>query len=141
MRTASKIVSGSALLLALVCCSCATAQESIDSRQLNFQLLAAARAGDAAAVERLVHTGASVRTRNRFGATPLLEAARGGHTAVVRTLLAADADVNQANLEQATPVLETARNGHPETARVLIQSGADVNRVDLKLLSPLMHAV
>ena len=142
MRTASKIVSGSALLLALVCCSCATtAQEPIDSRQLNFQLLNAARAGDAAAVERLVRAGASVRTRNRFGATPLLEAARGGHTSVVRTLLAADADVNQANLEQATPLLETARNGHLETASVLVQSGADVNRLDLQLLSPLMHAV
>ena len=115
MRTASQIVSGTALLLALVCCTCATAQESIDSRQLNFQLLAAARAGDAAAVERLVHAGASVRTRNRFGATPLLEAARGGHTAVVRTLLAADADINQANLEQATPLLETARNHEAPT--------------------------
>jgi hypothetical protein len=77
MRIASKIVAGSALLVALVCCSCAMAQESLDSRQLNFQLLAAARAGDAAAVERLVHAGASVKTRNRVGATPLLEAARG----------------------------------------------------------------
>src|SRR5262247_1303443 len=109
-----------ALLVALVFCSGATAQESSDSRQLNFQLLAAARAGDAAAAERLVHDGASVKTRNRLGNTPLLEAARGGHTDVVRALLAAHADVNQANLEQATPLLEAARNGQLDTARVLI---------------------
>src|SRR5690242_15430998 len=93
-------LSGTALLLALACWSCATAQESSDSRQLNFQLLAAARAGDADSVERLLHAGASVKTRNRLGSTPLLEAAREGHPAVVHVLLAADADVNQANLEQ-----------------------------------------
>src|SRR4026207_2068129 len=104
MRTASGIVAASALLVALVCCSYAMAQESIDSRQLNFQLLAAARAGDAGAVERLAHARASVKTRNRVGATPLLEAARGGHTAVVRTLLAADADGDPAHLEQPHPL-------------------------------------
>ena len=141
MRSCPVILSRGVVLFVLACGSLATGGEPVDSRQANLRLLDAAAAGDAVAVERLLREGASVKTRNRFGATPLIQAARRGHTAAVRALLAAGAEVDQANLEQATPLLETARNGHLETARVLIQNGSEVNRVDLQLLSPLMHAV
>ncbi len=104
------------LLLVVAFASAAEADEPPDSRELNLKLLEAARAGDEAAVERLLHEGASVKTRNRIGATPLFQAAREGHAEVVRTLLAAGADVDQANVEQATPLMQAAHNGHVDAA-------------------------
>ena len=105
MRRAVHIVLHYALLLALGFAWAARAEEPADFRELNLQLLDAARAGDEAAVERLLREGASVKTRNRFGATPLLQAAREGHDDVVRTLLKAGAEVDQPNVEQSLNAL------------------------------------
>src|SRR6188508_564746 len=140
MRTASGIVAASALLVALVCCSYAMAQESIDSRQLNFQLLAAARAGDAAAVERLVHAGASVKTRNRVGATPLLEAARNGHLETATVLIQSGADVNRVDLQLLSPLMHAVYGGHTPLVRLLIENGAQVDLVDRTGKSALVYA-
>src|SRR5882672_1322199 len=114
------------------------AQDPDESRPINLQLLDAARSGDAATVERLLHEGASVKTRNRVGATPLFQAAREGHADIVRTLLKAGADVDQPNLELTTPLMQAAHNGHLEAATALLEAGADVNHVDQQLLTPLM---
>src|SRR5688572_23763380 len=139
-RIAIMILRRGVLLLILAWTSLAAAEEGLDFRAANLRLLDAARAGDVREVQRLLDGGASVKARNRFGATPLFLAARGGHTAIVRVLLAAGAEVDQPNLEQTTPLIEAVHQGQLETALLLIERGADVNHVDLRLLSPLMHA-
>ena len=71
-------------------------------RNPSFELLAAARTHDQAAVTRLLDEGAGVNARNRLGDTPLNIAARDGELALVRLLIARGADVNLPNLARVT---------------------------------------
>ena len=94
-------------------------------RNLNFDLLAAARASDIASVSRLLDEGATPNARNRLGDTPLNMAARQGQSDLVRLLLARGADVNQPNLARVTPLMSAAFGGHEEVVRQLLAQRAD----------------
>lgn len=67
-------------------------------------LPAAATAGDAAAVRRLLDLGLAVDAVDAQGCSALLRAAGGGHSAVVELLLARGADPQQAAASGATPL-------------------------------------
>jgi len=95
-------------------------------------LIDAALAGDRAAVERLLTSGADVNAANEYGATALYAASAGGHTAIVRLLLDAKADPDAALLSGETPLMAAVDDGHADAARLLVERGADVNRKEVR---------
>ena len=88
-------------------------------------LVEAARAGDLAAVERLLAAGADPDQHDRHRNTALIFAARDGHLAMARALVAAGASVNWVDGEKVTPLILAAHKNHPGVARLLLESGAD----------------
>lgn len=95
------------------------------------RLPAAARAGDAIEVARLLAAGAAVDQRScKTGSadddyTPLGLAAREGHVAPVRLLLSAGADLRLLNgLMGATAAHEAAYAGHAAVLEILVAHGA-----------------
>ena len=75
-------------------------------------MLAAAREGDAAAIERLLAQGASVLARDETGATALILAAYGNHLDVACRLIEAGADVNTQDQTQQSAYLIATSEGY-----------------------------
>ncbi len=74
-------------------------------------LFYAAREGHAAAVVKLVRSGARVDATNSYGATPLHAAAREGHVPVIEALLRCGASVDAPNEYGQTPLHRAAEHG------------------------------
>ena len=87
-------------------------------RNINFELLQAARSGSVASVRALLDQDASPNSRNRLGDTPLNTAARNGNVELVRLLLDRGADINLANLARVTPLMSAVYSGHADIARM-----------------------
>ena len=101
---------------------------------------AAAGAGDASEVERLLSLGARVDAREQ-GFTPLLASADSGHTDVCELLLRK----GRANIEDITPDGSTALNiaageGFVSTVELLLSEGANVSTKDNEGFTPLLIA-
>ena len=110
--------------------------------ELNNRLLAAAKAGDAAELRRLLDAGASALARDEGSASEcaLIHASRVGSLDCVRLLLERGANVNSTNF-YTTPLMDACRNGHVEVARYLVeQAGADVNQDECEDLTALNYA-
>ncbi len=117
-------------LLALSAPLIATAQTPVPSDKAEA-LSAAARAGDAAMVKRLLDEGVDVNTKFRYDATALSYAADHGQLEVVKVLLAHKADVNiKDTFYGATPLTwaaSPAQKRKPEHAQIvglLLRAGA-----------------
>ncbi|CAF1255635.1 unnamed protein product [Adineta ricciae] len=91
-------------------------------------------------VKFLIHRGAQVNVKNRYGVSPLLLCAESGNQELVRALVEAGADVNvtpQGELAEEnllagqTPLFGAAKKGHVEICEYLIQNGANVNAVTM----------
>jgi ankyrin repeat protein len=127
-----------AALLALVLMSAgAQAQGGRDQA-----LIAAAGKGDAAAVERLLREGASVKTRDSRGRTALLAATHGNHVEATRALIAGGADVNAKDDIQDSPYLYAGAEGRIEILKMTLAAGADLkatNRYGGTALIPAAH--
>lgn len=98
-------------------------------------LINAARAGDEAAVRRLLAAGASVAARDVNGATALVAAAYGRQTEIAMLLIGAGADVNaKDNTVQSAYLIATSGVGADATAlgllRLTLANGADVGSLD-----------
>jgi ankyrin repeat protein len=90
-----------------------------------LDVLAAAKAGDAPAVARLLAASPRlVRAKDRWQNTPLHEAA---DAAVARLLVEHGADVNADGWMGATPLHRAAQHGRADVAELLIRHGADVH--------------
>lgn len=103
-------------------------------------LPAAAMAGDAEAVGRLLELGLPVDAIDAQGCTALLRAAGGGHEAVVEQLLARGADARIAARTGATPLSAAISMRHVGVVDRLLRAGAEP---DLPLpgeVTPLMLA-
>ncbi|HSH16224.1 MAG TPA: ankyrin repeat domain-containing protein, partial [Verrucomicrobiae bacterium] len=87
-------------------------------------LFKAIRAGDRAAVQSLIKTGAVVNARDDEGNTPLIAAALNADVAVLKLLLEAGAEVNATNQFGASALLRAAT--FEDKSRLLITSGAEV---------------
>ena len=89
-------------------------------------LLAAARKGDAAAVQSLLSKGVDVNSQNSYGATALTYAADKGHLEVVKLLLEHKADVNAKDtFYKSTPLGWAMSRSHIEIIKSLVEAGAD----------------
>lgn len=106
-------------------------------------LFEAASRGDAAAIERLIHGGASVNEKNERGQTPLFYAATNGKSnpAAIQALLRAGADVNARDASGASALLEALDiRGTTRGVAALLDGGADVNIPDMGGDTPLIRA-
>src|SRR6187402_312646 len=99
------------IIVTMLFLAAASGTADAQKRNLNFELLTAARAGDVASVSRLLGEETNPNARNRLGDTPLNMAARQGQLDLVRLLLARGADVNQPNLARVTPLMSAAFGG------------------------------
>lgn len=88
-------------------------------------LVDAAKAGDLAAVERLLAAGADPDQHDRHRNTALIFAARDGRLEIARALVAAGASVNWVDDEFVTPLILAVHKNHPALARLLLEAGAD----------------
>jgi ankyrin repeat protein len=93
-------------------------------------LIAAARRGDAAEVQRLLAAGASVMATDARGATALIAAAYGNHVATAEALIAAGADVNVQDETRQSAYLIATSDGYLDLLRLTLRAGADVHRTD-----------
>lgn len=116
-----------------------TDHDSANARQVgSLSLLAAAKAGDLPAVERLIEQGGMLNERHPIVGgfdddyTPLGVAAREGHVAVVERLLAAGADPRRTiGLMKGTAVHDAAYFGHADVLRSLLSPGRTALAADI----------
>jgi YD repeat-containing protein len=102
--------------------------DAIDSSSRTALMLAAST-GRSKAVQFLLEHGASTKTRDREGNTPLHQAASGsGNAEVLRLLLNAGADVRASNNYGRTPLHVVFAND--AARKTLIAAGADPNATD-----------
>jgi ankyrin repeat protein len=83
--------------------------------------------GDIHTVRDLLHRGADVDARDRYGQTGLMRAAHAGHRDIVETLVEHGADLNVTAKFGLTALMLAVVAGHPEIARVLARAGADLS--------------
>jgi hypothetical protein len=89
------------------------------------ELFAAARRGDAKAVEILLDAGVDVKSTTPYGATALHFAADKGHVEVVKVLLKHKADPNAADtFYKATPLMWASMHDHSAVLAELLAAGA-----------------
>ena len=105
-------------------------------------LLAAAEAGDLAAVRRLLDRRMPVDTRDARGRTALLVATHADRVEVARLLIVRGADVNARDDIQDTPFLYAGAEGRLQILRLTLAAGADLkstNRYGGTALIPAAH--
>jgi ankyrin repeat protein len=81
-------------------------------------------------VRALLKAGASARTANRYGSSPLAEAVKLGDVDLVRMLLDARADPDSPNEDNQTALMIAADVGSLPVTKLLIKRGAQVNAVE-----------
>jgi ankyrin repeat protein len=102
----------------------ADAEPSPAERRL-AELHRAIRAGEAAAVARLLDDKSLVDAPDRHGNSPLHHAALYSDSEVVKLLLERGADVNQSNREGGTPLMFAASDA--DKVRLLLDKGAKID--------------
>ncbi len=135
-----------ALALASIAAPAVRAQNMGDANfdpsayNLNAQLLAVARKGDAVRAAALLERGAAPNARNRNGETALMMFARKGDLDMVRLLLTRGADVNLGALDKTTPLMAAAYGGHQAVVATLLQAGAELNALDQLRKTAMVYA-
>lgn len=90
-------------------------------------LVQAAKAGDRAAVERLLRERAHINSTSADGMTALHWAVYGGDVELTRRLIAAGADVHAANRYGALPIATACARADGTLVTLLLEAGADAN--------------
>ena len=118
-------------------------KDAIDDTTPAGQLVAAARAGDAGRVRRLLSEGFSPNGREGLnGHGPLHQAARANALEVVDILLAAGADPSAPDGQGVTPLMRAADSAALDAGRRLLAAGTEVNaQHDPDGNTPLTHLV
>jgi ankyrin repeat protein len=92
------------------------------AQNVNDDLIAAAKRGDAVAVKSLIAKGANVNARTNYGATALHFAADRGHLEVIKVLVEAGADVNAKDeFYKFTPTMMAMMHKRKEAVEFLQQ--------------------
>jgi ankyrin repeat protein len=104
------------------------------------EVIAAARAGDIAVLQRAANLGMNLNIQGDDGFTPLMEASRAGQCDAVQFLLK-----HHANIDAGTPVFGTslhvaAMTAHPDVLALLLSHHANPNATTDLGITPLMFA-
>ena len=94
------------------------------------ELHAAARAGDAMRVQRLLAAGAPVDAVDAQGNSALLLATDGHRTAAAQALIAAGANVNLKNRQHDSAYLLAGARGYTDIVRLTLAADADLRSVN-----------
>jgi len=89
-------------------------------------LLTAAAAGDASAVEQALNAGAEIEAQGSGGMTALVAATKGNHVDAARALITAGADVNAKDDIQDSAYLYAGARGHDDILLLTLENGADL---------------
>ena len=103
------------------------------------KLLEAVKAGDTAAVQKLLKERVDVNAVVN-GGTPLWTASQAGRAAMVRLLLASGAKVSIGDRNGAEPLLIASQEGHADVVQILLDAGANVNAVAVQGATALAQA-
>ncbi|MCX5924741.1 MAG: ankyrin repeat domain-containing protein [Candidatus Dependentiae bacterium] len=104
-------------------------RESKEAAAAKFASLhQAAKAGNVAAVNRMLAAGADVNKADRQGTTVLMIAAKSNHADVVKALIKAGADVNKQDPKGRTALIIALLINSIDIVEELIKAGADVNK-------------
>ena len=127
-------VGATMIALALVACHVCLAQDVPSVRSVRLQadridrrVVEAAKAGDKAAIIRLLQQKADVNVPEPDGTTALSWAVRQGDIEIADRLIKAGADVKAGNRYGVTPLYLAALNGDAAIIEKLLKAGADVN--------------
>lgn len=82
------------------------------------------------AAKRLRALGATLESRNEFGATPLIDAASIGALATVQFLVSEGANINAVDENRESALFLAASGKHREVFEFLVSCGADPNLED-----------
>lgn len=111
------------------------AEKSLEKRDIEFTpgaFLAAASAGDEAAIDLFLEAGMEVDATDAKGNTALIRAAENGQSGTVEKLLGLGADPRHANGLGRDALIMAAGKGYVETARLLLGRGANSRREDVE---------
>ncbi|MFP6743349.1 MAG: ankyrin repeat domain-containing protein [Alphaproteobacteria bacterium] len=97
---------------------------------LDIDLVAAADAGNLAAIKRLIDSGVSPDAINQHGRPALLAAAIGGHDGIAEALLRRGANANAIDGSGKALLMGAADAGSEAVTKLLLRHGAMVNAVD-----------
>jgi len=97
----------------------------MDRHDPNDRLIAAAAAGDRAAIAAALADGADADATDAHGRTAILIATQARQTAAVEALLAAGADIDRQDDQRANPLLHAAADGFLPVVRLANEAGAD----------------
>lgn len=104
---------------------------SADARaQLDQELIAAAKANNAALVRELIGRGGNVNAKDALQDSAFLYAGAEGFNEVLQLTLAAGAAVASTNRYGGTALIPASEHGHLETVRILLAAGVPVNHVN-----------
>jgi ankyrin repeat protein len=108
--------------------------------EINAALAAAADKGCINLARRLLDDGASLASRDRFGAMPLSHAASAGHADIADLFITRGAIVNARNLDGSTALFLASEHDRQPVVKTLIARGADVNLTGRSGLTPIAAA-
>src|SRR6516162_299164 len=100
-----------------------TLQEADGTTPLHRAVLA----GDRAAVEKLLRSGANPSAATRYGVTPLSIAAGNGNAEIIERLLKAGGDPKAVLPGGQTLLMTAVRSGNPDAVRMFLENGGDPN--------------
>jgi uncharacterized protein len=116
-----------AVVLLLAACS---TDEPIGTSPPAGGLVAAATAGDADEVRRLLGAGADPDDADAEGRTAITHAAYGGHAQVVRLLAEGGADLDRQDATRANPLLSTGETGYVDVLEEVLRADPDLTRTN-----------
>ena len=99
-------------------------------RELDQQLILAAKANDLPLVDRLIEAGGNVNAKDSILDSAFLYAGAEAFNEVLELTLAHGADVASTNRYGGTALIPASEHGHVETVRILIAAGVPVNHVN-----------
>ncbi len=100
---------------------------NVQAQDQGARLLAAAAAGDLAAVQSLLAAKAPLEARDAQGNSALLIAVDRNHPGIVRALIAAGASVNAQAANADTPWLLAGARGRTEMLEAMLPAGPDLS--------------
>ena len=98
--------------------------------RLDQELIAAAKANNAARVAELIGRGGNVNAKDAIQDSAFLYAGAEGFNEVLQLTVTAGADVASINRYGGTALIPASEHGHVETVRILIAAGVPVNHVN-----------